>query len=103
MGLETIAIAAVVSATASTTFAALNYEKTQAAAKHAKDLENQQADQLRQEQEAAANQAALQAKTGSVFGFEKSSLAESFKSGLGFGTAPQGSANTGRGQITGMG
>lgn len=99
----TAAVVTAVAAVASAGVGIANYEASQQAANAQKDLAGQQAQQLKDQQAAAAAQAAQQAGEGSQFGFGDDHKA--LETGFGFGTAPQtsGSPNSGRAQITGMG
>jgi len=96
-----IALTAVASTTVGAVTGVLNYNQAHDAANAEKSLAGQQAQQLKNEQDAAAAQAAAQAGTGSQFGFTDQA-AKTLATGFGFGTAPVSSPNTGRGQITGM-
>ena len=103
MGVETVALViTAAAAAASTGVAVANYEASQSAARAEKDLRDQQAAQLQREQQAAEQQAEQQAVAGQSFGFTDESH-RTMLTGFGFGTAPSGSPNSGRQQITGMG
>ena len=95
---------AVVVAALATAGASINTSvQTTEAARAQKNLANQQSQELYQQQESANQQAAAQATDGSSFGFGGDTTSTGAIKGLGFGAAPALSANSGRGQITGMG
>ena len=96
------AIAAIVTAVAAVGSATASYIQSQHAADAQANLAKQQQDQLAAEQRAASAEAAQQAATGAHFGFEDNPTHAAF---TGFGMSSGGvgpSANSGRGQITGM-
>lgn len=98
----TAAVITAVAATASVGVGIAGYEAGQSASRAQHDLEASQAAALKKQQDDAAAQAASQATTGSSFGFSDESH-RTLLTGFGFGTAPAGSPNSGRGQITGLG
>jgi hypothetical protein len=93
-----------VAAAATTVTGVMNYEAGQQAAKAQKDLANQQAGQLQQQEAQAQALAAQEATSGQTFGFDSTNhpLA-GVMTGVGFGSAPKSSANAGSQSITGMG
>lgn len=98
----TAAVVVGVTAAASTAATVANYEAAKDAAGAQRDLANQQRDELKAQDAAAAAEAARMAGTGSQFGFSDESH-RVMLTGFGFGTAPGGSPNSGRAQIVGMG
>ena len=98
MGIEALVVASLAGSTA---IGAANYFAGESAARASKNLNDQRAAELDAENKRAADEAALQAKTGSVFGFNEDT-AKALTTGFGFGNAPNNSAN-GRAQITGTG
>jgi hypothetical protein len=98
----TAAVVTAVAATASAAVAVANYEAAKDAAAAQRDLVNQQQAALKAQQQEQAAEAARMAGTGSQFGFNDESH-RVMLTGFGFGTAPSGSPNSGRAQITGMG
>lgn len=98
----TAAVVTAVSAAASVGVGVANYMAQQDAAAAQKGLANQQAAQLKSQQDAASAEAAREAGTGATFGFSDQTP-RAMLTGFGFGAAPAGSANSGRAQITGMG
>lgn len=94
-----IAVSASIAAATAVTTGALNYVASQDAADKAKELENQQRDQLKAASDAASQQAAAQAVSGQTFG--EDSTAKAAATGLGF--QPTGTnAGAGRAALTGM-
>ena len=104
MALATIAVTAAVTAATATTVAVANYSASRGAANAQRNLADDQANQLRIQQEAANNEAAAQAGTGLTFGRETSTgtMAKDFGFGTGDAGAPN-SAGSLRGSLTGMG
>ncbi len=101
MGVEALAVTAL---TAATVFeGAQSYNASQSAASAQKSLANEQRSRLTNEANEAAALAAREATTGQTFGFDETETAGRAMTGFGFGAASSPSANTGRGQITGMG
>lgn len=101
-GVEIALAVSAAAAAASTGVAVANYEASRDAANAQKGLVNDQRAALEAQQDAAAAQAASQATTGSTFGFD-TQAPKALLTGFGFGSAPTGSPNSGRSQITGMG
>lgn len=99
-GVEIALAVSATAAAASTGVAVANYVASQDAAGAQRDLVNQQQAALKAQQDAAQAQAATQATTGSSFGFADQAP-KTLATGFGFGTAPTGSPNSGRSQITG--
>lgn len=107
MAVTAIGISAVVTAAATVTTGVINYEQGQQAAKAEKNLANQQATQLQQEQAQAAALQATEAVEGQTFGFPTDSAGGPGRAvvmtGLGFGQGGGSSPNAGSGAVTGMG
>lgn len=100
-GVEVALAISATAAAASTGVAVANYEAAQDAAGAQRNLANDQRAALKASQDAATAQAAAQESTGSAFGFTDRT-SKTIQTGFGFGTAPAGSPNSGRSQITGM-
>ena len=98
--LGVLATTAIVTAAASASIGALNYVQSSHAAHAQEELVNQQKTELANEQARARAEAAAQAVSGQSFGFAGPT---DHPLATGFGSAGGGSANSGRGQITGMG
>ena len=97
------AVTAATTAAASVGFGVNSMLEQQDAADAAKKLENQQADELKNEQAARAAEAATEATSGQTFGFSNIP-SHSILSGLGYGASGGGkTSGSGRGSITGMG
>ena len=97
------AVAMTVAAATAVSTGVMSYMAQSDAADAAKKLENQQADELKQEQAARAAEAATEAGSGQTFGFGNIP-AHSILSGLGYGGGGGGKTQgAGRGSVTGMG
>jgi hypothetical protein len=91
----TATVAAVVTAATAVTEGVMNYQAAKSAAHAQDDLKNQQAAQLKSEQDAAAELAAKQATMGSTFGTDP--VHKVAVTGLGFDGGAGGTGNTGFG------
>lgn len=93
------AVAAVVTAATAVSFGTLNYLQSQDAASAQAKLAAEQADRLKQEQNAASSLAAAQAVGGQTFGKDTTTA---ITTGLGFGSGGNGpSTGFGRAQLIG--
>lgn len=99
-GIEIALAVSATAAAASTGVAVAGYLASQDAAAAQKGLVDQQRAALKAQQDAASAEAARMAGTGAVFGREDSAP-RALSTGFGFGSAPAGSPNSGRAQITG--